>query len=335
MRRLSLAISTFTVGGAVGAGVPLVLSSDLITYPRTGARRIDRGPSLRFHLGRRIVGLSPDPPWLFASWCDDPHRSSAPTRWDAANIQDTPSGHPQMDLHCMRSSRESLRRALGAGRSVGEQSYQRLTQHRLEAVMTDLSLEHRIDRLDSIEQIRQLAAKYALAVDMSDLNALVELYVDDVRVGRDTVGRTSLKEHFANVLSQFDATAHFIGNHIIEFDDTNHAQGTVYCYAHHEMGKHWIVAHAMYHDSYERRQGLWLFSRRTPLLFYATEWGEAPTGANKVRWPGKQPAPGNMHEYSPAWKAFHLRLPETHNAATGNFLKDIRRGQPLPRSQIP
>ena len=43
------------------------------------------------------------------------------------------------------------------------------------------------------EQIRQLAAHYAVAVDSRDLDTLVGLFVDDVRVGRDTFGRDALR----------------------------------------------------------------------------------------------------------------------------------------------
>src|SRR5262249_40565635 len=43
------------------------------------------------------------------------------------------------------------------------------------ADMTDL------ERLLAYEEIRQLAARYALAVDARDLDALVELFVDDVK----------------------------------------------------------------------------------------------------------------------------------------------------------
>ena len=47
----------------------------------------------------------------------------------------------------------------------------------------------RIDRLESVDEIRQLAAKYSLALDMRDLDALVNLFPEDVRVGRDKVGQ--------------------------------------------------------------------------------------------------------------------------------------------------
>ena len=47
------------------------------------------------------------------------------------------------------------------------------------------SLEERIDRLESLAAIRQLPYRYALGVDPRDMDLLVDLFVSDVRVGRD------------------------------------------------------------------------------------------------------------------------------------------------------
>jgi hypothetical protein len=42
--------------------------------------------------------------------------------------------------------------------------------------MQTLDLAERIERLESIDEIRQLAAKYALSLDMRDLDAHVNLF---------------------------------------------------------------------------------------------------------------------------------------------------------------
>ena len=43
-----------------------------------------------------------------------------------------------------------------------------------------------LERLLACEEIRQLAYRYALATDSRDIDALVDLFVEDVRVGRAT-----------------------------------------------------------------------------------------------------------------------------------------------------
>ena len=57
--------------------------------------------------------------------------------------------------------------------------------------MTDL--EARIDRLESLDAIRQLVSKYALSLDMRDVDAHVNLFAKDIRVSREASGRPALK----------------------------------------------------------------------------------------------------------------------------------------------
>src|SRR5690242_11298450 len=53
-----------------------------------------------------------------------------------------------------------------------------------------------LDQLLAYEHIRQLAHRYALAVNMRDLDALVDLFVDDVKVAGGRSGRPALKDTF-------------------------------------------------------------------------------------------------------------------------------------------
>jgi hypothetical protein len=89
----------------------------------------------------------------------------------------------------------------------------------------DTDLLARIDRLESTEAIRQLAARYSLSLDMRDLDAHVNLFAPDIRVSREKTGRAHLKRWLDDTLRlQFTGTSHHIGNHIIEFDDADNAQ---------------------------------------------------------------------------------------------------------------
>src|SRR5579862_1872055 len=158
-------------------------------------------------------------------------------------------------------------------------------------------LQAKIDRLESIDQIRQLACKYAAAVDMRDLDALVGLHVDDVAVKGIGRGRVALKKHFDRILRSFTGSCHHIGNHIIEFEHRDGAIGLVYCRVEHEIGDRWVIMQLLYLDVYERRQGLWYFARQRYLgRWYATDMMMPPTGPHKVRWPGRPPADGRFHD---------------------------------------
>src|SRR3546814_1387975 len=97
-------------------------------------------------------------------------------------------------------------------------------------------MAERLDRLEAIEAIRQLVYGYALAVDARDLDAIVALYVDDVRVAEGRSGRDALRATFDASLRQFTASAHHVTNHLIEFLETDDATGLVGCRVEHEVG---------------------------------------------------------------------------------------------------
>lgn len=176
--------------------------------------------------------------------------------------------------------------------------------------MTQKSLEQRIDRLESLDEIRQLAAKYSLALDMRDMDAMVNLFPHDVRVGRDQVGRAHFKRWMDETLRvQFTGTSHHIGNHIIEFTDSENAVGVVYSKNEHETpradgGCDWVIMQMLYWDQYARIDGRWLFKRRLPCYWYATDLNKPPCGDNKMRWPDREHYEGEFHSLFPSWQRF-------------------------------
>ena len=61
-------------------------------------------------------------------------------------------------------------------------------------------VEERLERLESIDEIRQLVAKYCLGIDMRNLDALCGLFPEDVQVSKDRSGRRELKLWFDETL---------------------------------------------------------------------------------------------------------------------------------------
>lgn len=193
------------------------------------------------------------------------------------------------------------------------------------------NLAERIDRLESRAEIRQLAFRYALAVDMRDIDAIVNLYVEDVRATRDSQGRQALKTVFAKVLRNFTTSVHFVGNQIVEFDGPDLARGVTYCRCEHEVGDVWVPMYLYYLDTYARRNGRWYFRRRIVSRLFAAPLDEAPVGPNKVRWPGQPPTEGTWHAHFPSWDAFWTDpeadgTPVRSEAPAGGFVDDMRRG---------
>jgi ketosteroid isomerase-like protein len=129
---------------------------------------------------------------------------------------------------------------------------------------TPASLEERLDRMESLADIRQLPYRYALAIDSRDMDALVDLFVPDVQVGRSARGRDALKAWFTETMRKPRTSIHFIGNHIVDFDDSDHAHGIVYCRDELERPgqDRWEVGTIQYWDTYVRVDGEWCFERR-------------------------------------------------------------------------
>jgi hypothetical protein len=140
------------------------------------------------------------------------------------------------------------------------------------------SAEERLDRMESLAELHQLVARYAVALDSRDMDTMVSLFEPDVRVGRDTSGRAALKEWFDQLGHQFRSSVHFVGNHVVDFQDADHATGIVYC--HDELdwvaNDRWEQGKLQYWDSYVRLDGEWLFHRRKFLRWYLVDALERP-----------------------------------------------------------
>ena len=212
--------------------------------------------------------------------------------------------------------------------------------------MSAQTILERVDRLESLDEIRQLAAKYSLSLDMRDLDAHVNLFAEDIRVSREKVGRTHLKRWLDDTLRlQFTGTSHHIGNHIIEFDDADHAHGVVYSKNEHETPcangeSEWVIMQMLYWDNDERIDVRWYFRRRLPCYWYATDINNPPVGENKMRWPDREPYSGAYHELWPSWLEFWQNPPSDEQAQVAppapleQFLSTMRRGADEPRIKV-
>ena len=170
--------------------------------------------------------------------------------------------------------------------------------------MASSDLTEIVERLWAHEQIRQLASHYAIAVDSRDLDALISLFVEDVRVGRDTFGRDSLRASFAESLGAIGISMLNVGTHAIDLVDADHATGQVYCHAQIQDGERWIHQFILYRDTYERRSGQWLFVRRIHELWYGEEASSSPLSLPAAEWPKNHDGRGTVPDSWPSWTTF-------------------------------
>ena len=161
-----------------------------------------------------------------------------------------------------------------------------------------------VERVIARDEIRQLAYRYALALDARDIELLVSLFVPDVRVGRAAVGHEALREFWTNSLRAIGVSILFVGNHLIDFDDAIHARGMVYCRGQIQDGEQWVEQAILYRDTYERRDGCWLFVRRIHELWYAVPTAERPLAQEPANWPARHVGRGTVPASFPTWARF-------------------------------
>lgn len=160
-----------------------------------------------------------------------------------------------------------------------------------------------LDALLAYEEIRQLVNRYALAVNLRDLDALVELFVDDVDAGSGRTGRAALADLFRQRTGDAEVDILEVTTHVIDLVDADHATGTTYSRC--EMGGpgRWARQSIAYEDTYERRGETWYFVNRAHLLFYGLEVPERPLDQEPARWPHSPVGRGTVPYDWASWQA--------------------------------
>ena len=171
-----------------------------------------------------------------------------------------------------------------------------------------MSMSEAIDELLAYEHIRQLAARYAVAVDSRNIADLVALFIDDVQVGRNSFGREALAASFDKSLSEIGVSMLNVGTHVIDLLDADNATGLVYCHAQIQDNEHWIHQYILYRDTYARRGGQWFFVRRIHELWYGAEASENPMQLPPANWPVHHDGRGTVPESFPSWNEFQKRI---------------------------
>jgi ketosteroid isomerase-like protein len=167
-----------------------------------------------------------------------------------------------------------------------------------------VDIEERMERLEALDQIRQLASRYALAVDTRDMDTLAALFVEDVRVGRDERGREAIKKWYGRSLERYGTTIHFVGNHVIDFLSADEATGVVTCHDELEMNGEWHLGKIQYWDQYVRRDGAWYFQRRKLQRWYLADTSTRPGHGVGVNVDAGSLKVGQLPDIWPSWDEF-------------------------------
>jgi SnoaL-like domain len=159
------------------------------------------------------------------------------------------------------------------------------------------AIEQRLERLDALHQIRQLAVRYAAAMRAHDREALGLLFVDDVRVADGRTGRHALRvEYFGSAMEGIDIAVLHIGTHVVALDRERleRASGSVYATAQFRERGRWVRQAICYFDRYAKRNDEWFFLTREHQLFYGANYNQRPNKLPPANWPVSDTGTGTL-----------------------------------------
>ncbi|MBW8825939.1 MAG: nuclear transport factor 2 family protein [Acidobacteria bacterium] len=167
-------------------------------------------------------------------------------------------------------------------------------------------LDVRVDRLESIEAIRDITARYPILLDARDLDGLVQLFIEDVKASPTSErGRGPLRAHYERLCRGWGYTVHQLYQLAIDFETPDKAMGHAYCKAEHEIDGKFVVAMLRYLDRYERRDGHWYFRWRQTPMWYVTEVRDGPVGEPRISWPNQPAVPAQLPDAFESYRRFY------------------------------
>ena len=179
--------------------------------------------------------------------------------------------------------------------------------------MSQSELEARIARLEAREDIRALPARYGLAIDDRDIDALRELFAENSSVRSkdgvlNAVGREAVIDQYHGRFAVLGPTFHVAHDHLIWFEDNDErARGMVTSHAEVVRNGQPLLAAMRYEDAYVREDGTWRFADRLLWFFYymdVTEYASGLVDSQRQRAYGDR-RPADFPEPLATWRAYH------------------------------
>jgi ketosteroid isomerase-like protein len=176
-----------------------------------------------------------------------------------------------------------------------------------------MSTEARLRRLEDRAELTELIARYALAVDDRDIEAIRTLFTPDGAFrSKDGVmearGVEAVLEQFRGRFRALKLSNHFSHDHIFEFgQDPDAATGLITAHAEVWRNGRALLGALRYQDSYRRHQGRWCFADRLLFFLYylpVEEYATALGDPLRQRAYGDR-RPADFPESLPTWQAWH------------------------------
>jgi len=176
-----------------------------------------------------------------------------------------------------------------------------------------LDIHQRVRQLEDRAQLRELVARYGLAVDDRDLEALATMFTPNASFrSQDGVmnarGRAAVLEQFRGRFAALKATNHFVHDQILSFGpDPDTATGLLTSHAELWRNGQAYIAALRYQDTYRRHEGQWCFGDRLlSFLYYlpVEEYAQGLGSVLRMRAYGDH-RPADYPEALPSWRRHH------------------------------
>jgi SnoaL-like domain len=169
------------------------------------------------------------------------------------------------------------------------------------------SPESRLARIEARLEIQELLNRYAILIDDHEFEALGRLFGVDASFGshgRTTTGRDAITAMYVDRGDLYPVSLHVVHGVVLEFDDDDHARGTVLAFSEQANAEQTVITQFRYQDEYVRIDGQWLFASRRVLTLYAMTHAELAAGGLthplRKRWPHREPAAAELPAFFPS-----------------------------------
>ena len=165
----------------------------------------------------------------------------------------------------------------------------------------EASLAERLQRVEDALAVRELVARYALAVDDRDWATLRELFTADAVLAgaaEEVSGRDAVVDYLRRRMVLVGPTVHAPHAHVVDWGAPGEATGTVSAHAEQAVDGVALVQAFRYSDVYRRGDdGRWRFRSRELRFLYAVPAADYPDvwrDRLPLRMPGLPPTPAQL-----------------------------------------
>lgn len=165
-------------------------------------------------------------------------------------------------------------------------------------------------RLAAKDEIRDLAATYAIAVDDHDLDTLLGTFAADgtfTVAGETLSGHDAIREFYIGSMERYHTMLHTPEIHLITVEDATHASGIMTGHAELAVHDTLMMTAFRYQDHYVAEQGRWLFRSRSVRFMYAVPFeamGASFRSTKRIRWPQTRYTDADYPETAPTWRSY-------------------------------